>query len=625
VATDSSGNVYVSYYNNSNPFIGREDIVKFSPSGAVLSDVVVSTGVSAIPGSLAMLGSSASQLNSNLKPGDILELQPDGELFAYRPSTGATAFFCNLATLSADESSIFDLQTGTYNNFGGAIQVLGADFGDFGVYNNNLVVAGESHGLNFVMRVSFANGVPSTAKVLVSSQATDGGAIDPKGVAVNAQGTVLTTLAYSFSPSGILDVGTDVAVGFNLFFDQGQGNRPHLLNLGYNHFPGIDSRGITTDNSGNFLIATGSVGSELTLYNPGIVVVSASLSYGTNGGLSGALDPWDLTVDAVTDRVYITQPNQHNVLFNPYYQMITASQLVVSAQPPSNVTAGSGFGLTIKVEDANGQVDTSFTGSVTVALATNPGGSTLGGTLTVTAVNGVATFSGLTLNKAGTGYTLKATSGNLTAATTSGITVTPAVASQLVVTQQPPGSVTAGAGFHFTITAEDRYGNVATAFNGSVTAALTNYPGGVTVTAVNGIAAFYVNVPVAGTGFTLTATSGSLTPAVTTAFNVIPAAAAKLVVTTEPPSTVTAGSSFSLTIKAEDRFGNVVPSFASGVTIALANNPGSSTLGGTLTVTAVNGVASFSGLTLNKAGSGYTLKASSGSLTAATTTAFNVT
>ena len=35
----------------------------------------------------------------------------------------------------------------------------------------------------------------------------------------------------------------------------------------------------------------------------------------------------------------------------------------------------------------------SYNGSVTIALANNPGGGTLGGTLTVAAVNGVATFS----------------------------------------------------------------------------------------------------------------------------------------------------------------------------------------------------------------------------------------
>ena len=44
---------------------------------------------------------------------------------------------------------------------------------------------------------------------------------------------------------------------------------------------------------------------------------------------------------------------------------------------------------------------------MTVALANNPGGATLGGTLTATASDGVATFSGLTLTTAASGYTLE--------------------------------------------------------------------------------------------------------------------------------------------------------------------------------------------------------------------------
>ena len=114
---------------------------------------------------------------------------------------------------------------------------------------------------------------------------------------------------------------------------------------------------------------------------------------------------------------------------------------MVTQQPPASVTAGSGFGLTVEAEDSSGNLITSFNGTVTVALASNPGGATLGGTLTVTASGGVATFSGLTLTKAASGYTLVVTSGGLGEGVTSAITVTPAAATQLVITQQPPATV----------------------------------------------------------------------------------------------------------------------------------------------------------------------------------------
>ena len=71
-----------------------------------------------------------------------------------------------------------------------------------------------------------------------------------------------------------------------------------------------------------------------------------------------------------------------------------------------------------------GAVDTSFTGSVTLSLKSYPAGATLGGTLTVNAVAGVATFSGLTLNDVASGYTIQAESSGLTATTSSAIDVT---------------------------------------------------------------------------------------------------------------------------------------------------------------------------------------------------------
>ena len=86
-------------------------------------------------------------------------------------------------------------------------------------------------------------------------------------------------------------------------------------------------------------------------------------------------------------------------------------RLVIAVQPPASVAAGSAFGLTVAVEDASGNVVTRYDASVAISLASNPGGATLGGSPTATVTNGVATFSGLTLNKAGTGYTLRISGG----------------------------------------------------------------------------------------------------------------------------------------------------------------------------------------------------------------------
>ena len=72
----------------------------------------------------------------------------------------------------------------------------------------------------------------------------------------------------------------------------------------------------------------------------------------------------------------------------------------------------------VKVQDAGGNTVTSNTSTVTLAIANNAGpGGVLSGTAAKAAIAGVATFSGLSINQYGTGYTLSATSGALTSAT----------------------------------------------------------------------------------------------------------------------------------------------------------------------------------------------------------------
>src|SRR5256885_1156906 len=96
----------------------------------------------------------------------------------------------------------------------------------------------------------------------------------------------------------------------------------------------------------------------------------------------------------------------------------TATKLVFTVQP-SNAGAGAVNtpAVQVAVQDAQGKTVPTATTSITVAIGTNPASGTLAGTKTVAAVNGVATFSTLSLNTAGSGYTLTASATGLTGAT----------------------------------------------------------------------------------------------------------------------------------------------------------------------------------------------------------------
>jgi streptogramin lyase len=310
---------------------------------------------------------------------------------------------------------------------------------------------------------------------------------------------------------------------------------------------------------------------------------------------------------------------------------VNTSHLAVVQQPPAGVIAGSPFGLTVQAEDSSGNLDSAFNGIVTVALASNPGGATLGGTLSATAKNGVATFSDLTLTAAADGYTLQISSTGVDSATTNAITVTAAAATQLTITLQPPASVVVGGAFGLQATIEDAYGNIETGDSAAVEVALVGNAGGadvggtLSVNASQGVANFSgLTLDTIGSGYTLQVSSSGLPRATSNPITVNPVPATKLVITKQPSANIVAGAPFGLTVQAEDDSGDLASSFTGSVTVALASNPSGDTLGGTLTLTAAGGVATFSGLMLTTAASGYTIVVSSTGMGGATTTAFNV-
>jgi hypothetical protein len=74
-----------------------------------------------------------------------------------------------------------------------------------------------------------------------------------------------------------------------------------------------------------------------------------------------------------------------------------------------------------------------------------------------------------------------------------------------------------------------------------------------------------------------------------------------------------------------DQWGHVVTSDNSDtVTLLIGNNPSGGTLSGTLTVTVSAGIATFSDLSIDQIGDGYTLLAAADSLTGAESNPFHI-
>jgi hypothetical protein len=102
-----------------------------------------------------------------------------------------------------------------------------------------------------------------------------------------------------------------------------------------------------------------------------------------------------------------------------------AAKLAFDLQP-TNVAAGADISppVIVAVQDGMGNVVTTATSTVTIAVGTNPAHGTLSGTTTVGAIGGFATFVNLIIDSVGTGYTLTAAAAGLTGATSSAFSVT---------------------------------------------------------------------------------------------------------------------------------------------------------------------------------------------------------
>jgi autotransporter-associated beta strand protein len=212
-----------------------------------------------------------------------------------------------------------------------------------------------------------------------------------------------------------------------------------------------------------------------------------------------------------------------------------ATQLAFGQQP-TNSGAGMAISpaVTVKVEDSSGNVVTADNSMVTLTLSSGKfeGGST---TVTVAAMNGIATFSNLKIDAAGS-YTLAGTDGSLTATGPSqSFTVSPAAANKLIYVQGP-SSTTYGNAIRPAVTVDivDQFGNLRTNDTTNITLVITvgtGSPGavlngGAATSASGGVATFsnlminQVGTAATSTAYELDATAAGLTTATSSPFDI---------------------------------------------------------------------------------------------------------
>jgi hypothetical protein len=235
---------------------------------------------------------------------------------------------------------------------------------------------------------------------------------------------------------------------------------------------------------------------------------------------------------------------------------LAATHIAVSQQPTNTVAGQTITAVKVTFLDSlNNAVLTDNTDAATLSLASGPSGAALGGTLTITANAGIATFTNLMLQQAGT-YTLGAAATGFTSVTSNSFAITPAAATQLILAPIP-STVTAGTAETFSVMAKDPFGNIDTNDNDPLQ--ITSSDGQALLPAnaklTSGQGSFQITLKTAGTqSFAVADTAKSLN-ASQTGIIVAPAAATKLILS-GVPSTVAAGAPQTLKVVAVDPFGN---------------------------------------------------------------------
>jgi protocatechuate 3,4-dioxygenase beta subunit len=164
------------------------------------------------------------------------------------------------------------------------------------------------------------------------------------------------------------------------------------------------------------------------LHGGGHLYAAAAAPWLNNVTVTSTYDHFSLlrTIEDIFALPYLGSAATANPITEIFSPPITGppAKLGFTVQPGDSAPATPiSPAVQVAIQDADGDTIRTATDPVTIAIGNNPSGGTLSGTLTVNASNGVATFSDLSIDQVGNGYTLTATSGSLTSATSNSFTV----------------------------------------------------------------------------------------------------------------------------------------------------------------------------------------------------------
>lgn len=282
---------------------------------------------------------------------------------------------------------------------------------------------------------------------------------------------------------------------------------------------------------------------------------------------------------------------------------LSANQLLLQT-PATGAEGGLPFGTqpVVVIADASGTKVPGATNAV--ALTVSSGGVIVGST-TVTAVDGVATFTNAGVDGPAGNYVLtySTTTDGVTRVVTQSLAVSPGTPSKYVVM---PSASTAEVGATVTITAQLSDANDAPVPRSgrTVTWGATGAPGSLgsptSITNSLGVAtvSFTLDTVFSQNTANISASSGPVNGSTGVAVTTAPAA--KLGFQTPPSSTgwrITMRPAVRVAV--QDRYGNTVVSSNATIALAIATNPGGAQLTGGESRSAVNGVADFADVALD--------------------------